>query len=73
MNHESATAIKRAAREQGMLTMREERLKKALNGITTIQEVNRRTRVDEPLEKLVRTRYLGRSCLGEFDSWPMKW
>jgi type II secretory ATPase GspE/PulE/Tfp pilus assembly ATPase PilB-like protein len=55
MNHESATAIKRAAREQGMLTMREDAWKKALNGITTIQEVNRRTRVDEPLEKLVRT------------------
>ncbi|MCC6769563.1 MAG: Flp pilus assembly complex ATPase component TadA, partial [Bacteroidia bacterium] len=55
MNHESATAIKRAAREQGMLTMREDAWKKALNGITTIEEVNRRTRVDEPLEKLIRT------------------
>ena len=55
MKHESATAIKRAAREQGMLTMREDAWKKALNGITTIEEVNRRTRVDEPLEKLVRT------------------
>ena len=42
-----ATAIKRAAREQGMLTMREDAWKKALNGITTIEEVNRRTRVDE--------------------------
>lgn len=55
MRHESATAIKRAAREQGMLTMREDAWKKALNGITTIEEVNRRTRVDEPLEKLVRS------------------
>jgi type II secretory ATPase GspE/PulE/Tfp pilus assembly ATPase PilB-like protein len=55
MKHESATAIKRAAREQGMLTMREDAWKKALNGITTIQEVNRRTRVDEPLEKVIHT------------------
>lgn len=54
MRHESATALKRAAREQGMLTMREDAWKKALNGITTVEEVNRRTRVDEPLEKVVR-------------------
>lgn len=49
MKHESATAIKRAARRGGMVTMRQDAWRKALNGITTIEEVNRRTRVDEPL------------------------
>jgi type II secretory ATPase GspE/PulE/Tfp pilus assembly ATPase PilB-like protein len=54
MAKESATAIKRAAREGGMLTMREDAWQKALNGITTLEEVNRRTRIDEPLEKVIR-------------------
>jgi len=49
MKHESAAAIKRAARRGGMKTMREDAWRKALNGITTIEEVNRRTRVDDPL------------------------
>jgi type IV pilus assembly protein PilB len=51
MRHESSTAIKRAARQGGMATMREDAWRKALNGITTIEEVNRRTRMDEPLNR----------------------
>lgn len=51
MKQEPATALKRAAREEGMKTMREDAWRKALNGITTVEEVNRRTRVDEPLKK----------------------
>jgi len=54
MKNESATAIKRAARESGMLTMREDAWKKALNGITTVEEVNRRTRMDDSLKKVAR-------------------
>jgi len=54
MKNESATAIKRAARESGMLTMREDAWKKALNGITTLEEVNRRTRMDDSLKKVAR-------------------
>ena len=55
MAKESATAIKRTARKEGMVTMREDAWQKALNGITTVEEVNRRTRLDEPLEKVVMT------------------
>lgn len=51
MSGESAIAIRRAARHDGMSTMREDAWRKALNGITTIEEVNRRTSVDEPLER----------------------
>lgn len=51
MRQESAMAIKRVARQNGMSTMREDAWRKALNGITTIEEVNRRTRVDEPLRR----------------------
>ena len=54
MKAESATAIKRAAREGGMVTMREDAWKKALTGITTLEEVNRKTRMDEPLKKVAR-------------------
>ena len=49
MQSESATALRRQARLDGMITMREDAWNKALQGITTIEEVNRRTRVDEPL------------------------
>ena len=51
MKSESAVAIKRAARREGMRTMRDDAWQKALNGITSIEEVNRRTRVDEPLDR----------------------
>ncbi|MBI2422494.1 MAG: Flp pilus assembly complex ATPase component TadA [Candidatus Hydrogenedentes bacterium] len=51
MKQESALAIKRQARLDGMVTMRDDAWQKALNGITTIEEVNRCTRVDEPLHR----------------------
>ena len=51
MRGESAAAIRRAARVEGMVTMREDAWRKAINGITTISEVNRATRVDEPLRR----------------------
>ena len=51
MEGESATALRRQARLDGMATMREDAWNKALQGITTVEEVNRRTRVDEPLIK----------------------
>jgi len=37
-----------------MKTMRDDAWRKCLNGITTIEEVNRRTRVDEPIDKVIR-------------------
>jgi|LSQX01.2.fsa_nt_gb type II secretory ATPase GspE/PulE/Tfp pilus assembly ATPase PilB-like protein len=49
MDGESATGLRRQARLDGMMTMREDAWNKALRGLTTIEEVNRRTRVDEPL------------------------
>ena len=51
MTQQSSNAIRRTARIGGMQTMREDAWRKALNGITTIEEVNRRTRVDEPLHR----------------------
>jgi type II secretory ATPase GspE/PulE/Tfp pilus assembly ATPase PilB-like protein len=51
MEGKSASALRRAARLSGMATMREDAWKKALRGITTIEEVNKRTKVDEPLVK----------------------
>ncbi len=49
MQNESATALRRQARIDGMITMREDAWNKTKQGITTVEEVNRRTRVDEPL------------------------
>ncbi len=51
MKGESATAIRREARLSGMTTMREDAWRKALMGITTVEEVNKRTRIDEPLRR----------------------
>ncbi len=51
MRGESATAIHREARLSGMATMREDAWRKATMGITTAEEVNKRTRIDEPLRK----------------------
>ncbi len=51
MEGKSSTALRRAARLGGMTTMREDAWKKALKGITTIDEVNKRTKIDEPLVK----------------------
>jgi len=49
MNGAASGAIRRAARQFGMNTMREDAWKKVLNGVTTIEEVNRVTQPDEPL------------------------
>ena len=50
MKGESATVVRQVARRNGMKTMRQDAWEKACRGITTIEEVNRRTRVDEPLK-----------------------
>ena len=50
MESESASALRRAARLAGMNTMRQDAWQKALKGITTIEEVNRKTRSDAPLK-----------------------
>jgi len=49
MQGKSATALRRASRVGGMTTMREDAWMKALKGITTIVEVCKRTKIDEPL------------------------
>lgn len=49
MQGESSIALRRAARVTGMTTLREDAWKKAIKGITTISEVNKRTKLDEPL------------------------
>ena len=51
MDGEPAGALRRTARLGGMLTMREDAWRKALRGITTLEEVNKRTKVDEPLRR----------------------
>jgi type IV pilus assembly protein PilB len=53
MDGASAAAIRRTAREDGMVTMREDAWLKVLDGRTSISEVNQRTRVDEPLKRKV--------------------
>lgn len=59
MEGKPTAVIRDTARRGGMSTMREDAWKKALSGITTIEEVNRRTRVDDPMieeqEALVST------------------
>ena len=47
---ESAVVMRREARHGGMITLRDDAYGKALNGITTIEECNRRTKPDEPLK-----------------------
>lgn len=49
MDGASAAALRRQARIGGMKTMRQDAWAKAMKGITTIEEVNRKTRADEPL------------------------
>ncbi len=56
MSGESAIALRRQARIDGMFTLRDDAWKKCLNGITTIEEVNRRTKADEPLDAPVVAR-----------------
>lgn len=50
MEGETATELRRAARLNGMTTMREDAWQKVLQGVTTVEEVNRATRSDEPLK-----------------------
>ncbi len=50
MEGETSTELRRAARLNGMTTMREDAWQKVLQGVTTVEEVNRATRVDEPLK-----------------------
>ncbi len=51
MSGAAAGALRRAARLAGMTTMREDGWRKVLNGVTTVEEVNRVTQPDEPLER----------------------
>jgi type II secretory ATPase GspE/PulE/Tfp pilus assembly ATPase PilB-like protein len=46
----SSIKLRRTARLNGMTTLREDAWKKTLAGITTLEETNRRTKVDEPLK-----------------------
>ena len=46
----SSIELRRRARRDGMIPLREDAWKKALSGITTVEEVNRRTKADEPLK-----------------------
>jgi type II secretory ATPase GspE/PulE/Tfp pilus assembly ATPase PilB-like protein len=55
MAGESSVALRREARRTGMTTLREDAWKKALKGITTVEEVNKRTKFDEPLDVPVVT------------------
>jgi len=55
MSGASATNLKRTARRNGMKTMREDAWRKALNGITTVAEINRSTRIDEPMRLIEKT------------------
>lgn len=45
-----AGPIRRQARLDGMRTMRKDAYRKVLNGITTVEEVNKRTKMDDPLK-----------------------
>jgi type IV pilus assembly protein PilB len=47
---ESSIVMREEARHGGMITLRDDAYGKALNGITTIEECNRRTKMDEPLK-----------------------
>jgi type II secretory ATPase GspE/PulE/Tfp pilus assembly ATPase PilB-like protein len=46
----SSIKLRRKARMNGMSTLRDDAWKKALAGIATLEEVNRRTKADEPLK-----------------------
>ncbi|MEK7795601.1 MAG: ATPase, T2SS/T4P/T4SS family [Candidatus Hydrogenedentota bacterium] len=51
MRGASTVELRRQARLDGMITLREDAWRKTLNGITTIEEVNKRTKPDEPLRQ----------------------
>ncbi|MCP4642322.1 MAG: Flp pilus assembly complex ATPase component, partial [bacterium] len=50
MEGQSANALRRQARIDGMSSMREDGWRKALNGVTTIEEVIRVTQPDDPVD-----------------------
>lgn len=52
MEGASANALRRAARLQGMSTLRQDAWRKVMNGVTTVEEVLRVTQIDEPLEQI---------------------
>jgi type II secretory ATPase GspE/PulE/Tfp pilus assembly ATPase PilB-like protein len=51
MRGASSVDLRRQARLDGMATLRQDAWRKALNGITTIEEVNKRTKPDEPIRQ----------------------
>lgn len=55
MSGASSGALRAQARREGMHTLRDDAWKKALNGLTTVEEVNRRTKADPPLEHLLKS------------------
>ncbi len=46
----SSIKLRRQARINGMSTLRDDAWKKVLAGVTTVEEVNRRTKADEPID-----------------------
>lgn len=52
LNRSGEIKIKEAARREGMQTMREDGMAKAIKGLTTLEEVVRITAPDEPLVKI---------------------
>ncbi len=53
MASESASTLRKVARIEGMASMREDGLRKVLNGVTTISEVLRVTQPVEPLDEIM--------------------
>ena len=51
MEGAASGALRRTARLEGMSTLREDAWKKVLSGITTVEEVNRKTKADEPMDR----------------------
>jgi len=49
MKNTAPDALRRQARLEGMVTMRQDGWQKVVNGTTTIEEINKRTRGDDPL------------------------
>ncbi len=52
MAGDSSAELRHTARVEGMTTLRTDAWKKVLNGITTVEEVNRKTKADPPLESV---------------------
>ncbi|HRK33279.1 MAG TPA: ATPase, T2SS/T4P/T4SS family [Candidatus Hydrogenedentes bacterium] len=55
MSGAASGPLRRHARICGMSSMREDGWRKTLNGITTVEEVNRVTSVDEPIDRPAKT------------------